>query len=138
LSRHRAVYGAFALCLVGVAGCTDRPGRDEPRHYGPRVNIRDLMQNTAAYKGRIITLALKVDEASDRGRGKSLRDYVGRDVKFTTTGPKGERLNVVIRVPEDVSVPEVGQLEEVSITFLCARGALRQGNEAKIIEKLKP
>ncbi len=96
------------------------------------------MQNTATYKGKIITLALKVDEAIDWGQGKSLRDYVGRDVRFTTTGPKGERLNVVIKIPEGVAVPEVGPSEEVSITFLCTRGNLRQGNEAEIIGKPKP
>jgi hypothetical protein len=96
------------------------------------------MQNTATYKGRIITLAVEVDEAIDRGQGKSLRDFVGRDVKFTTNGLQGERLHVVIKIPEGISVPEVGQSEEVSITFLCTRGLLAQGNEAKIIEKPKP
>jgi hypothetical protein len=95
------------------------------------------MQNTAAYKGRLITLALKVDEAIDQAPGKSLRDLVGRDVKFTTTGPGSDRLNVVIKIPEGFAVPEVGQSEEVSITFLCTRGALREGNEAKIIAKSK-
>ena len=138
MSRPRAVSVVFALCLLGIVGCRDRPSRDGPRHYGAKVNIQDFLQHTAAYKGRLITLALKVDEAIDRGQGSSLRDYVGRDVKFTATGPKGESLNVVIRIPEGVSVPEVGQSEEVSITFLCTRGILRQGNEAKIIEKAKP
>jgi hypothetical protein len=127
-----------AFCLLCVTGCPGRPSHDEPRHYGPKVNIRDFIQHTATYKGRVMTLALEVDEAIDRGQGKSLRDFVGRDVKFTTTGPQGERLDVVIKIPEGVSVPEVGQSEEVSITFICTRGILRQGNEAKIIEKPKP
>jgi hypothetical protein len=128
----------IALCLACLAGCPSRPSHDEPRHYGPKVNVRHFMQNTAAYKGRIITLALKVDEVIDRGQGKSLRDYVGRDVKFTTTGAGGERLNIVIKIPEGVSIPEVGQSEELSITFLCTRGMLREGNEARIVEKLRP
>jgi hypothetical protein len=128
-----------ALCLLGVAGCTDpRPVRDEPRHYGAKINVRDFVQHTAKYKGRILTLALKVDEAIDPARGQSLRDYIGRDVKFKATGTKGERLNVVVRIPDGVSAPEVGQGDEVSLTFLCSRGSLRQGNEAKIIERPKP
>jgi hypothetical protein len=138
LSPRWAVSLVVAFCLLCVAGCPGRPSHDEPRHYGPKVNLRDFMQNTANYKGRIITLALQVDEVIDRGQGKSLRDYVGREVKFTTTASQGERLNVVIKIPEGVSVPEVGQSEEVSITFLCARGILRQGNEAKIVEKPMP
>jgi hypothetical protein len=95
------------------------------------------MQNTANYKGRTLTLALEVNEAIDQGQGKSLRDYAGQDVKFTTTGPQGERINLVIKIPQGVSVPEVGQKEQVSITFICSHGNLREGNEAKIIEKPK-
>jgi hypothetical protein len=124
---------SFALCVL--CGCPSPPSHEEARHYGPKVNIRHFLQNTITYKGRLVTLTLKVDEAIDRGQGKSLRDYVGQEVKFTTTGPGGERLNVVIKIPEDVSVPELGQSAEVSITFLCTRGSLREGNEAKIIQR---
>jgi hypothetical protein len=128
----------FALSLACLAGCPTRPSHDEPRHYGPKVNVRHFLQSTAAYKGRIITLALKVDEVIDQAQGKSVRDYAGRDVKFTSTGPGGERLNIVIKIPEGVSLPEMGQSEEVSITFVCTRGMLREGNEARIVEKLRP
>jgi hypothetical protein len=126
---------ALALGALCGPGCADHPSRDKPRHYGPKVNIRDFMQNTVRYKGRIITLTVKVDEPIDRGQSHSLRDCVGRDVNFTATGSQGERLNVVIKIPEGVTVPDVGQSDEVSITFICTRGMLRQGNEAKVIER---
>jgi hypothetical protein len=135
LCRRWVVSGFAAVCFLFLPGCSRQPSRDEPRHYGPKINLRDLLLNTANYKGRILTLALEVSEAIDRGQGKSLRDYVGQDVHFTTTGPHGERISLVIKIPPGVSVPEVGPTEQVSVTFLCTRGNLREGNEAKIIEK---
>jgi hypothetical protein len=92
------------------------------------------MNNTGTYKDKSISLLLKVDEAIDRSQGQSLRDYVGRDVKFTTTGPRGEQLNLVITIPEGLSVPNAGNSDEVVVTFVCTRGDLRQGNEARSIE----
>jgi hypothetical protein len=137
LSRRQLVSVA-TLAFLCVVGCTSRPSHhEEPRHYGPKVNLQDFMRNTANYKGRIITLTLRVNESIDRGQGQSLRDCIGRDVKFVSTGPQSERLNVVIKIPEGISVPELGQSDEVSVTFVCARGMLRQGNEAKIVEKPK-
>jgi len=138
LSRHRAVSVVCALAFLGVVGCADRPKGDGPHHYGSKVNVRDFLQNTDKYKGKIVTLTLKVDEAIDRGQGKSLRDYIGRDVKFISTGINGESSRVVIKIPEVVLVPEVGQSEEVRITFLCTQGNLQHGNEAKFMEKPKP
>jgi hypothetical protein len=138
LIRYRPVREFAAICFLCVAGCTSRPSHhEEPRHYGPKINIEDFMRNTANYKGRIITLAVKVDTANDRGQRNSLRDYIGQDVAFVSTGPQGGRLRVVIRIPEGISLPEIESSQEVSITFICTRGMLKQGNEAKIVEKPK-
>jgi hypothetical protein len=80
-------------------------------------------------------LALRVDETDEQAASKSLRDYIGRDVRFVTTGSEGERLSLLINIPHDVAVPKVSQSEEVTVTFVCTRGMLRQGNTAKIIER---
>jgi hypothetical protein len=100
---------------------------------GAKTNVGDFGRRPSAYRGKSITLDLRVDEAIDRDRGQSLRDYAGRDAKFTAAGPKGERLKLVVTIPPGFDVPEVGHGDEVVVTFVCARGSLRQGNEAKAI-----
>jgi hypothetical protein len=62
-----------------------------------------------------------------------LRDYIGREVKFMNIGPNSEQLNLVIRIPDGLCVPDVAHLDEVSITFRCSLGTLLRGNEAQII-----
>lgn len=98
------------------------------------MNIPHFIKSTPTYKGKIITLGLKVDEPIARDQGQSLRDFVGRPVKFATTAPTGEQLNLVINIPAGSSVPEVGHLDDVVVTFVCTRGNLREGNEAKAIQ----
>jgi hypothetical protein len=117
-------------------GCSTPPSGEEAHHPGPKINIPDFIKNTAAYKGKSISLDLKVDEAIVPATGQSLRDYVGRDVKFRTVSPKGEVLNLVISIPAGLDVPDVGPSEEVSVRFVCTRGSLRQGNQAQSIERL--
>jgi hypothetical protein len=114
-------------------GCSPSHGNKETRHYGPKINVSDFVTHTAAYKNRSITLTLTVDEPIDRQQGQSLRDFVGRDVKFTSLGPKGEHLNLVIKIPDGLSVPDVSRSDEVSVTFMCSLGNLSRGNEAQII-----
>src|SRR5262249_3353153 len=111
------------------------PSEGEPTHrQGPKINVAHFTTHTAAYKGKTINLGLRVDEAIDRGRGQSLRNYVGRDVKFITLGPKGEQLKLVSTIPPGLPVPDAGHSDEVRVTFVCTRGKLGQGNEAKAIE----
>jgi hypothetical protein len=114
-------------------GCSPSHGNNESRHHGPKINVSDFITHAAAYKNRSITLALTVDEPIDRLQGQSLRDFVGRDVKFMNSGPKGERLNIVITIPAGLSVPDVARSDEVSVTFLCSLGNLSRGNEAQMI-----
>jgi hypothetical protein len=122
--------------LLAAGGCSSRPaaGNGERRHPGPKISIPDFIERTAAYKGKTIYLTLTVDEG-DRAR-RSLREYAGRDVAFTTQGPHGERLDLVITLPGDLALPDVPPSEEVSVKFVCTRGSLRAGNEAKAVEKL--
>jgi hypothetical protein len=134
MGRCSFVTGGLVVCLVLAGGCSSAPSRQtgHPR-MGPKTNVGDFGRRPGAYKGKSITLDLRVEEAIDRDRGRSLRDYAGRDVKFTTAGTKGERLKLVITIPSGLEVPEVGHGDEVTVTFVCARGSLRQGNEAKIV-----
>jgi hypothetical protein len=129
----RILFVILSCFWLLSAGCSSSHTNNEPRHYGPRINIADFMTNTPAYKNRSITLTLKVDEPIDRKQGQSLRDLVGRDVRFMNVGPKGEHLNLVIRIPDGLSVPDVANSDEVSVTFMCSFGNLLRGNEAQKI-----
>jgi hypothetical protein len=120
-----------------MAGCpTSRVSQShKPLRQGPKVNLSHFLQQTGAYKGKTITLTLTIDMGIDRSKGQSLRQHTNRDVKFTASDPKGARGNLVIRIPETISIPEAASGDEVVVTFACSRGELRQGNEAKAIEK---
>jgi len=135
---HRAVLVLLVPCLLLVGGCSSRPAGETERHrHGAKVNVLDFMKNTSTYKGKSITLELKVNEHNEhsfRSQGRSLRDYVGKDLEFTTLGPKVEQLKLVITIPQGVSISD-DTSDEVFVTFLCTRGDLRRGNQARIIEK---
>jgi hypothetical protein len=141
MDPHRVAPALLVLCLPFLGGCRPRVEREESPHVGAKVNIAHFIRNTAAYRGKAIMLALKVGEPIASSQGQSLRSYVGRDVKFTSLGPRGERLEVTIRIPEGLSVPEVGNSDEVFVTFVCTQGSLGQGNEARAFhtrEKPRP
>jgi hypothetical protein len=131
----RVVPIGVVFCLLLLGGCSPSVSGNRQRHEGPKVNLSDFIRNTAAYKGKTITLGLRIDEPIASNSGQSLRDFVGRYVKFSATGPKGERLSLVVKIPANLTVPEVGSSDEVRVTFICTRGDLRQGNEARSIEK---
>ena len=134
LRPHPASSVTLVLCLL-FTGCSSSSHTGAPHHRGAKVNVQDFMNNTAAYKGKTLTLRLRVDEAVVRTQGQSLREYGGREAKFVMSGPNGENVNLVIAIPKGLSVPEVGYSEDVTVTFVCARGSLRQGNEARSIKK---
>jgi hypothetical protein len=134
MGPRRAVPALLVVSLLLAGGCGPHAQPEEPHHVGAKVNLADFARNPTAYRGKALMLPLRVDEPIDRARGQSLRDYVGRDVKFTTAGARGERLDLVIRLPEGLAVPEVGKGDEVFVTFACVRGSLRQGNEARTVE----
>lgn len=102
---------------------------------GEKVNIPDLIDNTEKYKGKTITLKLKVDTSIHVNDEKSLRDYVGSDVKFHTFGPKREKLSIVIGIPEGTDVPKAVYLDELVITFKCNEGHLQRANTAITIKR---
>jgi hypothetical protein len=125
----------FVLSFLLIGGCSSSPVSHKPPRQGPKVNLSHLLGQPAAYKGKTITLTLTIDDGIDRSKGQSLRQHTNRNVKFTARGPKGERLFLVIRVPGTISIPEAASGDEVVVTFACMRGDLREGNEAKSIEK---
>jgi hypothetical protein len=132
---HRVIPVLFVSSLFVLNGCSSQDGPETERHrHGAKVNVPDFVKNTFAYKGKSITLELKVEEDGVRSQGRSLRDYVGKDVPFTILGPKREQIKLVIAIPEGVTIPD-DPLDEVFVTFVCAQGNLRQGNKARLIEK---
>jgi hypothetical protein len=123
------------FCLLLTGGCTARSPSQNPHRKGPKVNIAHLIRNPGAYKGKTITLGLMVDEGIAPGKIKSLRQHANQDVKFTAKNAAGESFLLVIWVPDTISIPEAATGDEVVVTFVCSRGDLRQGNEARAIEK---
>ncbi len=135
MNSWRQIAVGLLACVLFLAGCSPpHASHASAKHEGPKVNIPNLIANPTAYKGKTISLTLKVDETITRSKGESLRDYVGKEAKFSAAGPKGEKLSLVIKIPAGLLVPEVGNADEVRVTFLCTLGNLRQGNEAKSIE----
>jgi hypothetical protein len=120
--------------MLPIVACSASPAPAKPRRLGPKINIGHFTKSTATYKGKTITLGLKLDELSANEQGKSLRDFVGRDAKFTTTASTGEHLRLVISIPEGISLPEAADSDDLVVTFLCQHGDLRHGNVAKSIQ----
>ena len=131
LAPRRAL---LLFCFFSFFGCSSSSVREHERRQGAKINIPHFITHTANYKGKAISLELNVDGPIDLSKGQSLCDYVGRDAKFTTFGPKGERLNLVITIPAGLAVPQVGNSDDVRVWLFCKRGELKQGNEAKSIE----
>jgi hypothetical protein len=126
-------FAAIYAGLIGLvaAGCHKPVPVETHRHQGPKVNIADFISNTSAYKGKTITLVLKVHPA---GTGKQ-EASVGRNVSFSAAGSKGERLRIVIAFPASLPMPESGAAAAYRVTFTCTRGSLTQGNDAREVEK---
>jgi hypothetical protein len=130
----RVVLVLLVAGLLLPGGCSSRPGEKERHRHGAKVNILDFVTNTAVYRGKSITLELKVDEDGFRSQGRSLRDYAGKSVRFTILGLKGEPQKLVITILEGVPIPGDAS-DKVFVTFVCTRGTLAEGNQARIIEK---
>ena len=97
-------------------------------------DIVDFIDNTMKYKGKQLTIPVIVEEPIFRDDGRSLRDCIGRTVKFYSFGPNTDtRLDIVILLPRDLSVPNACYGDEVKVTFVCKEGNLQIGNEAKAI-----
>ena len=117
----------FVLSILFFSSCNNYPKNNI---------IPDFLDNTIKYKGQTITFEMFVDEDIFMDRGESLRDYVGKDVKFAAVGPNAHHLSMVIKIPEGLSVPNVDHNGRVIVTFICNEGNLRHGNIAKSIERL--
>jgi hypothetical protein len=136
MNLPRILVISVAWGLLSAEGCSRHATEHETeRHVGPKVNVPDFMAHASNYKGKTITLVLRIDEPIDRSSGQSLRTIAGRDVRFSTKGGlKGTPTELTIHVADVPNLPEVGRGDEVRVTFLCSRGNLREGNEAKMIE----
>jgi hypothetical protein len=134
MGLHRVVLVLFVPSLLFISGCSSQNHDETERHrHGAKVNVLDFLKHTSAYKGKSITLELKVAEDGFRSNGRTLRDYVGKDILFMTLDPKGQQTKLLIAIPMDVTIPDDAS-DEVFVTFLCTRGHLRQGNKARLIE----
>jgi hypothetical protein len=126
---------SLLVCLVLSSGCSSSGGNSNPIRKGAKVNVNHFFQHPSSYQGKTITLPLIVDEAIDRDQDQSLRQFTNRYVNFAAQGTKGERFHVVIRIPQDIPIPDAATGDELVVTFLCSRGTLQQGNEATAIQK---
>ena len=125
----------FTASIAFLSGCEPKKKMEpEPHHVGGKVNTSDFLRNPSLYRSKSITLSLYVEEKIDKSRSETLQNFVGRDVKFVALTPKGERLEILIRLPEGLKVPAVGNGDLVYLTFVCHRGRLREGNEARKID----
>jgi hypothetical protein len=134
MRRNLLVMLSLVPGLLVGSGCSS-PGSTNLPHKGAKVNLAHFFQQPAAYRGKTLTLQLRVDDAIDRERGESLRQFTNRYVRFVADRPSGELFHLVIRIPEDIPMPDAAKGDTVVMTFLCSRGNLQQGNEAKAIEK---
>jgi hypothetical protein len=133
MGQRRVICVFLGMCALPVLGCTISTPARKVHHHGARINISDFINHTPAYKGKTITLILKMDPTSVASQAKP-RDHAGQEVQFTTLGPKGEQLKLVITIPQEVSLPNVGPSDDVMVTFVCTQGSLRQGNQAKAVQ----
>jgi hypothetical protein len=130
MAHRRALPFLLTYALL-CSGCSSYATSSKPRRQGPKINFSDFIYHTSAYKEKSINLNLKVDQPSTANQ--SLRDYLGQEVQFSASGSRGEQLKLVILIPASLSVPDIGQSDEVNVTFVCRLGSLRQGNEATSI-----
>ena len=102
---------------------------------GEKLNIVDFIDNTQNYKGLTITMGLNIGSHIFKNRGDSLRNYIGKNVKFCTFGPNNARLDISIKIPNGMQVPNAVYLDTLIVKFNCNDGSLLHGNEAISIER---
>ena len=131
--RAWVLLAAAASVLHGGCGSENKP-IGEPHHVGGKVNTADLSKNPAAYRGKALTLKLQVAEPLDAAKGETLQSCVGKVAKFTCDGTGGVRFEILIRLPDGLKVPAVGLGSDVFVNFVCTRGRLREGNDARAVD----
>jgi hypothetical protein len=130
----RLLSAILVVGLLPIGSCSSPAQPAKPRRQGAKVNVSNFAKQTTTYKGKTVTLSLKIDESINKNQSQSLRELVGKDAHFTTATPDGERLNLIISIPQDLSVPDATAGDDLVVTFVCQRGDLRQGNVAKLIQ----
>jgi hypothetical protein len=135
MGRYALFILTLLFCLLLGVGCSSHQGDSNPVRKGAKANLTHFFQQPFSYRGKILTLSLKVEEDIDREQNQSLRQYTNRYVKFRAEAKKGEPHHLMIRIPQNIPIPDAAKGDEVVVTFLCSRGNLEQGNEATAIEK---
>src|SRR5437762_6504884 len=54
----------LVLGLLAITACSPPPSSGKPRRQGPKINMAHFIKNTPTYKGKTITLGLKIDEGN--------------------------------------------------------------------------
>lgn len=130
-----AASAAESAAQAKVAAAAAAIDQGSQVQEGTSFDWADFIDNTGNYKGKTITLTLRVNSSVFADEGRSLRNLIGRNVELYGFGPNSERLDVIVSIPSDLSVPNVAFAESVVVTFLCKEGNLRRGNEAKAIKR---
>ncbi len=121
--------------LQDAAAASLQPGSQGKAKEKP-VDIADFIDNTPKYKGKTITMQLHIDDGIDASAGQSLRNFVGRTVRFYGFGvTSNTQLKIAIEIPSGLSVPQVAYADEVRVTFVCSGGSLLVGNVAQSITR---
>lgn len=121
---------SLLICCLPLLGCMSSTATTKKvHHHGAKINTADFIKHSMAYKGKTITLILRMDPASAKPPASRQR---GRDLTFTKAD--ADNLSIVITVPEEVSIPQVGPSDDLMVTFVCGQGSLRQGNIARVVQ----
>ena len=127
--RQRRVLFIFLCCLPFLGCMSSTTTTKKVHHHGAKINTADFIKHSMAYKGKTITLILRMDPASAKTPASGQR---GRDLTFTKAD--ADNLSIVITMPEEISIPQVGPSDDLMVTFVCGQGSLRQGNIAKAVQ----
>ena len=73
ITHRRVAWLVGLLCLVG---CSRAPYTGGVVHVGAKVNVSDFQGHTSAYKGRLVTLRLKLDEPA--AGSQKLSQFLGQ------------------------------------------------------------
>lgn len=123
--------------LVLAWGCGARHEATDA-NSGDRIEpdqIVELIDHPERFKGKTVTVLVRVDSHIHARDGDSLQKYAGRDVRFRAFGPGGSaRLDLTVRMPAD-GLPNAKMDDELLVTFLCKEGRTASGNEGIRVER---
>lgn len=99
-------------------------------------DLDHFIDNTAEYKGKIVTVEMEIE--SNIARGVSLADSDNSYIRFSETTPEGLDAVIVVRTPKGIKMPRAQTGERVVVTFRCTEGKASFGNIAIAVTRPKP